>query len=380
MPDVDKIIKVLVVEDDEDDFILTRDLLAEIDPRRFAPEWISSYDAALDRIGGNGFDVCLLDFRLGQHNGLDLLREALKRGASAPIILLTGQGDRETDIEATKAGAADFLVKGQLSSAVLERSIRYAIQQKQMEEERIQRIRDQEARKQAEAANLSKDEFLAMVSHELRTPLNSMLGWVSILRGAPGDEQVRTRAVEAIERAARAQNRLVDDLLDITRVGNGSLWIEKQPVAIGSVIERAAEEAFPAARGRSVTLETSIGGEAAIVEGDPARLQQVFNNLISNAIKFTPPGGRVAVALRHDGNSVVVTVEDNGLGISPAHLPHIFERYHHARDSATNPGGLGLGLAIAHHIVELHGGRITAESEGENRGSTFTVRLPLSAA
>ena len=372
-------IHVLVVEDDEDDFVLTSSLLGEIYTGDFEPEWVNTFEDALERIGGNHYDICLLDYRLGAHDGLELLRHARARGCDAPVILLTGQGDLEIDMEAMRAGASDYLIKGQINAANLERSIRYAIQQKQMAEERIHRIREQEARTQAESANRAKDEFLAMISHELRTPLNSMLGWVSILRGSQDNAEVAARAIDAIERSARAQNKLVNDLLDITRIANGSLWIEKQPVPLVNVIESAVDEAFPAANAKSIDLEVNLDHSVDLVSGDPNRLQQVINNLLQNAVKFTPEGGRVAVRLERDGGCAKVTVADTGKGISPEFLPFVFDRYRQAKDTADRRGGLGLGLAISRHIVELHGGSISADSDGEDQGATFRLILPLMA-
>ena len=369
-------INVLVVEDDEDDYILTSSLLAEIQTDKFEPVWAPSYDDALEKISSTSFDVCLLDYRLGAQNGLDLLRETRKRGYDRPIILLTGQGDQEVDIEAMRAGAADYLVKSQINAANLERSIRYAIQQKQMEEERIKRVREQWARTQAEAANKAKDDFLAMVSHELRTPLNAMMGWVGILRTNKGNEDVYARAIDAIERSAKTQTRLVDDLLDISRIVSGNLLIEKQPLHLASVIEPVLDTAFPSAREKSLTIDVSLERTAKWVNGDPNRLQQVVNNLVQNAIKFTPEGGQIKVTLTYQGDEARITVTDTGKGISSEFLPQVFERYRQARDSGEGRIGLGLGLAIARHIVEAHGGSITAESEGEGRGATFSVALP----
>lgn len=370
-------INVLVVEDDEDDFILTSSLLGEIYTGSFEPEWVKTYEDALERIAGNHFDICLLDYRLGAHDGLEVLKHARERGCDAPVILLTGQGDLEIDMKAMKAGASDYLVKGQINAANLERSIRYAIQQKQMAEERIRRIREQEARTQAEAANQAKDEFLAVISHELRTPLNAMLGWVGILRASREDADIRTRAIDAIERSARAQNKLVNDLLDVARIASGNLWIEKQPVPLVNVVESAIDEAYPSASTKSIELDVALDHAIGLVSGDPTRLQQVLNNLLQNAVKFTPEGGRIAVRLGRENGNAVVSVADTGKGISPEFLPFVFDRYRQAKDSSDRRSGLGLGLSITRHIVELHGGSIRAESAGEGQGATFTVTLPL---
>lgn len=371
-------IRVLLVEDDEDDYVLTTSLLDEIKTDEFEPVWAKTYEEALDAISANCFDVCLFDYRLGAHNGLELLRAARDGGYNCPSILLTGQGDHEVDIKAMKAGASDYLVKGQITPANLERSIRYAIQQKQMQDDRVDQIRDQLARTQAEAANKAKDDFLAMVSHELRTPLNAMLGWVGILRTNKGDENVYARAIDAIERSAKSQNRLVNDLLDISRIASGNLSIEKQPVHLMSMIEPLIEAVYPTAQSRSIEIDVELEKSAKWVHGDPNRLQQVVNNLIQNALKFTPEGGRVSVKLNYHNGIALITVSDTGKGIDPQFLPLVFERYRQGREAKDRRAGLGLGLTIARHIVEMHGGSITVESEGEDRGSTFTVILPIS--
>jgi signal transduction histidine kinase len=370
-------IRVLVVEDDEDDYILTTSLLSEIYSTGVAPQWVRTYEEAIERIGSDDYDVCLLDYRLGPHDGLDVLREARERGVDAPLILLTGQGDIEVDLQAMKAGASDYLVKGQTTAADLERSIRYAIQQRQIARERIRHVLEREARTQAEAANKAKDDFLAMVSHELRAPLNAMLGWVTILRNSPDDRVIRERAIDAIERSARSQNKLVNDLLDISRVTSGNLWIEKQPVPLASVMESAIDEAFPAMKAKSIKLTLDIDHNAGVVEGDMHRLLQVLNNLLQNAVKFTPEGGRLTVSLERHGPTAKISVADNGVGIEPEFLPHVFDRYRQSRGMSERREGLGLGLAIARHIVEMHGGTIAVDSAGKGRGAVFTVTLPL---
>lgn len=370
-------IRVLLVEDDEDDFVLTSSFLAEIYPGKFELTWARSYEEGLEMIFGEGFDVCLLDYRLGPHNGVEILREARGHGYGGPMILLTGQSDPQLDFEAMRAGASDYLVNDELNTANLERSIRYSIQQKQMEDQRIKSIREQNAREHAEAANKAKDEFIAMVSHELRTPLNAMLGWVEILKGNKGDEGVYKRALEAIDRSAKAQNRLVNDLLDISRMESGNLLLENQPVNLASVIERVIETAFPDAEKRSILLETQLDRSVRWVLGDPNRLQQVVNNLVQNALKFTPDGGRVSVTLAYEDSQARIGVADTGKGIAADFLPFVFDRYRQALVSGGTKIGLGLGLNIAREIIALHGGSIAANSEGEGRGATFSIVLPL---
>ncbi len=368
-------IRVLLIEDDEDDFVFARDLLSEIGAGRFEIEWAQTYEQGLARMLGNRFDVCLLDFRLGARTGLDLLREARREGGGAPIILMTGQGDQAIDMEAMRSGAADYLVKGEIDAAGLERSIRYAVQQRRMEEERVRLVREQEARRLAEEANRAKDEFLAMVSHELRNPLNAMLGWVTLLNSGKLDEGAQRRALEVIEHNARAQAQLIDDLLDIARVASGNLRLELRPVDLDQVMEKALDAAYPSAEAKSIAMTADLDRPVEMAAGDPDRLHQVVSNLLSNAVKFTPGGGTIEVSLKRDGGEARITVRDSGDGISAAFLPYIFERFRQGGKSQS--GGLGLGLAIARHIVERHGGTIHAESRGEGQGTKFTVRLPL---
>lgn len=251
-------------------------------------------------------------------------------------------------------------------------------ERKQAEEERARLlVREQAARADAEAANRTKDEFLATLSHELRTPLTSILGWVHLLRSGSLPQGAATSALETIERNAKAQSQLIDDLLDVSRIITGKLRIESVPVEIRSVIEAAVDSVRPAATSKNIQLDMKLDPHAGTVLGDQNRLQQVAWNLFSNAVKFTPDGGRVEVRLNQVDGHVEIEVEDTGQGISSDFLPHVFDRFRQADGTTTRThGGLGLGLAIVRHLVELHGGKIHAASKGENRGSTFTVSLP----
>lgn len=375
--EISKKLKVLLVDDDEDDYLLTKALFADISPDNYEIEWVDSYNTAVALGAPDRFDICLLDYRLGTNTGLDLLEALRKQDYKCPMILLTGQGDREVDNMAMKAGAADYLVKGQISADGLERSVRYAIQQRQSAEERVKLIREQEARARAEAANEAKDEFLATLSHELRTPLNVMLGWVQLLRKNGDNEEIYDKAIDAIERSARMQTQLVDDLLDIARINNDTLELTMKKLDIATTIEPAATGLRPVADDRDITLDLSLPDSPCFVHGDPDRLQQVVNNLLSNAIKFTPIRGSVSLTLSVTDSRCMITVTDTGKGIDPEFLPFIFDRYSQSKDTKSGrKGGLGLGLAITRRIVEMHGGTIKAESAGEGTGAKFTVELP----
>jgi PAS domain S-box-containing protein len=229
-----------------------------------------------------------------------------------------------------------------------------------------------------ESANRAKDEFLAVVSHELRTPLNAMMGWSKMLRGRKLDQQTTERALEAIERNAEAQTRLIEDLLDISRVISGKLRLEVTELDPSSVVQAAIESIRPAAAAKGVRLQAVLDPSAGFVSGDPNRLQQVVWNLLSNAVKFTLKGGRVQIDLRRVQSHIEIIVSDTGKGISADFLPHVFDRFRQADGTLTRAqGGLGLGLAIVRNLVELHGGAVHVESAGENQGATFTVELPL---
>ena len=235
---------------------------------------------------------------------------------------------------------------------------------------------EQQARAQAEAANRTKDEFLAVLSHELRTPLTSMLGWLRMLRTGRLDAAGVDRAYDVLERSTRLQAQIVEDLLDVSRVISGKMVLTLTPVSVGAVVEAALESQRSAATAKRLTITTEIDPAARLI-ADAGRLQQVFVNLISNAVKFTPPDGRVTIRAESAPRFVVVSVSDTGRGMNPDILPYVFEPFRQAEGAHSRVHtGLGLGLAIVRHLVELHGGTVSVASEGPERGSTFTVRLP----
>ena len=391
-------VNVLLVEDDEDDYILTRDLLGEIGSARFDVDWVPTFDAALDQIDGCAHDVALVDFHLGSRDGVELVGEALRRKCDVPIILLTGQGDRETDVAAMRAGAADFLSKSDITPEVLERSIRYAIQHKRAERQRAAVAEAESARREAdvrrdaaEAATAAKDQFLAVVSHELRTPLNAILGWAEVLKHEVGqtdagevDFETVREGIATIERNARAQQALIEDLLDVSRVVAGKIRLNPVPTQLRDVLASAVEVVEMAARRRKIKIIQCVSCELPTIQADPDRLRQVCWNLLSNAVKFTEDGGWVDVLLDRVADAAVITIRDDGAGIDGSDLPLIFDRFAQSDGQSkagpaegTTASGLGLGLAIVRHLVDLHGGTVRAHSDGVGRGSTFTVTLPL---
>ncbi len=259
---------------------------------------------------------------------------------------------------------------------------RYISDLKRSEEEREKiLLREQAARAEAEAANRIKDEFLSTLSHELRTPLTSIIGWAALLRINKMTEEVQAQALETIERNAKIQSQLIDDLLDVSRIISGKLLLDTREINLASVVADSINVVRPAANAKGIHLTYEAGAGRETISGDAARLQQIAWNLLSNAVKFTPEGGEVRVRLERVGTQAKLTVSDTGKGIAAQFLPHVFDRFRQA-DSATTRthGGLGLGLAIVRHLVELHGGTVEVDSPGEGKGSMFSVTLPLTPA
>lgn len=256
---------------------------------------------------------------------------------------------------------------------------RYIGELQRSEESRGQLLlRAERARSEAEAANRIKDEFLATLSHELRTPLTSLLGWSSVLREAKRDEKVLNQGLEAIDRNAKVQAQLIDDLLDVSRIVSGKLNLDVRPLDICSITRAAITVVRPAADAKNITLDYSAEAGVGAISADSARLQQIVWNLLSNAVKFTPHGGKITIRISQEGSNAKVTVSDTGQGIEAEFLPRVFDRFRQADSSTTRSfGGLGLGLAIVRHLVELHGGTVSAESEGVGKGATFSATFPL---
>ena len=319
-----------------------------------------------------------------------LILPASERAAFASLLarLAPGKGDADPrlEVEARRAAGGVFPLEltltaipdgGDFSFSAFARDI---TRRKQDDRERARLLADAErARTQAETASRVKDEFLSTLSHELRTPLTAIVGWTYLLRGGRLDEATARRGLDAIERNAAAQAQVISDILDLSRMVGAKFRLNVRPLQLAPVAAAAIEPLMPAATAKSLKVQAVLDPSAGLVVGDPDRLRQIVGNLAANAVKFTPRGGRVTVRVeRAPPAAVRLVVEDTGEGISADFLPHVFERFRQGDSSNTRShGGLGLGLAVVRHLVELHGGTIEARSEGEGRGAAFTVLLPV---
>jgi len=390
-----KPVRVLLIDDDQEDFLLTQDLLADLPGEEYRLDWVDTYDAGLLAVCAGEYDVYLLDYRLGVRTGLELLRQAQEEGCSAPVILLTGQGEYEIDRAAMQAGAADYLEKGQLDGTILDRAIRYAILQKRSEAELERKVRERTrelellntnlqtevAERRAEEALVEadrrKDEFLATLAHELRNPLAPIRNALEIMRLADGDPAAFNRSRAVMERQVGQMVRLIDDLLDVSRITRGKLQLLTETIDLRGVIEAAVEMSRPQIEKAGLQLSVSIPKQQLPIAGDRVRLAQVLSNLLNNAAKYTESGGKVFLTAGQSDSWAEVKIRDTGIGIPPDMLPRVFELFTQVNRSLNrSQGGLGIGLALVRRLVEMHGGTVQATSSGLGQGAEFAVRLP----
>ncbi|MEX1034281.1 MAG: ATP-binding protein, partial [Cellvibrionaceae bacterium] len=363
-------VKLLLVEDDEDDYILARDLLDEIARDQYTLEWAPSSAEGRAALARNEHDVCLMDYRLGQEDGLSLLKQAPDLGFNAPIIMLTAQDNTTLDIEALKAGAVDYLVKSQLNGARLARAIRYAVARRDVEAERLERLR-------VEAESRSKSEFLAHLSHELRTPLTAILGYTDILlhRAATRKDEAD---LQTIKRNGQHLLSLLNDVLDLSKIAAGKLEINIQSVELNSFLADLRSLMEVAAREKQLSLHFSADQPLpTTLQTDPIRLRQILINLIGNAIKFTNEGYvEVKVSVPHrDTSQACFAVRDTGMGIDSKDVEKLFQPFSQGSGGklALHEGS-GLGLAISKQLAARLGGDIKVKSQ-PNQGSTFLLTI-----
>lgn len=390
-------IRILLIDDDEDEYISMRDLLAEIQENQFHLDWLSDAGRALEEMCGHTYALFLIDYKVGRADGLALLRKAIERGCTAPIIVLAEQVSRAIDLEAMRAGAAGFLDKRGLDAVLLERSIRYGLGRKRHAEELERRVRERTAELartnealQAEIAervrvekalretSRRKDQFLSTLAHELRNPLVPIRNALEIMR-LSGDTPESVEANRSlIGRQVKQLVRLIDDLLDTARITLGTIRLKRENIEVARVVAMAEESARPFIDAAGHRLTVSLPDEPLIVNVDVVRMVQVLRNLLHNAAKYMDGEGRIWLMVEREGAEAVIRVKDTGYGIPPETLEEIFDLFtqlkpHHEQA----PGGLGIGLSLVKTLTQLHGGNVVARSEGPGQGSEFIVRLPL---
>ena len=369
-------IRVLLVDDDEDELLIVGDMLHVACTEKFDLTWASSYEQALDCIRQQCCDVCLIDYRLGEHSGLDLLAAVTAKPGHPQVILLTGAGDRGVDVAATTAGAADYLVKDELTPALLERSIRYA-------DERGRTMKALREARESLSLNLAKGAFLTGMSHEMRTPMNAILGMADMLRESPLSPEQRGY-LEVLRHAGANLLVLINDILDLATFEAGHLKLARLQFDLEKIMDRVLDSIAEKARSKGLVLLAHFSpGVSTAVIGDPNRLRQILVNLLGNAVKFTHAGKILLSVRNHESGKaghLEFTVFDTGIGIPPEKLETIFDDFTQADASLTRKyGGTGLGLGISRRLVEAMGGAITASSR-PGCGSTFRFSVQFEPA
>jgi signal transduction histidine kinase len=381
-------ITILLVDDDDDDRVLVRDELTDAAPGRYAIDWVPTYEQGLATLMQGVHAVGLLDFRLGEQDGLMLVREAQRLGCKAPLILLTGAGLREVDEAALRAGAADYLDKSRLDGELLDRAIRYALERRRVEERTLEVARAEVARDEAEARREQLQELLATISHDLQQPLAAIRARAQLLerqirRGlVAGDEAV----VDGLTQMSDTVMRMAEQLRELVAASRGSgseaLTLHPRPLDLRTLAHSTVEDARQSIRGHVIRLE--LPDAPVVGNWDEARLERVLANLLSNAAKYSPEGGeigvRVGTAQDADGVSwATLGVRDQGIGIPTDELGTIFEPFRRGTNAPAEVAGTGIGLASVRQSVELHGGQVRVASQVGN-GSEFSIWLPLAPA
>jgi len=385
--------RLLVVDDEESLRITTA---AIFENEGYIVDTASSGDEAIELLNNQDYDLVLTDLHMEGGDGLSVLNRIRRQAPLTISVVLTGFASVESAIAALQEGAYDYLVKPcdiesmkhTIRRGVEHRRLMLAEQKARADlrqlnldlEQRIQERTAELTRLNAELAdaNRAKDVFLATLSHELRTPLTPVVGWIKLLRSGTLDEKSVIQALDAIERNAWLQSRLIDDLLDTSRIATGKLHFEPKATDLNSAVKAAVDTVRTSAAARNIELNMALWPASLIVLGEPVRLQQIAWNLVSNAIKFTDPGGKVRITTNLNGKQADLEVIDTGVGIEAEFLPHVFDRFRQADGSTSRRhGGLGLGLAIADALCKMHGGRLKAQSEGVGRGATFSFHLDL---
>lgn len=370
MEKTSKKIRILLVDDDEDDFLIVRNLMSKIQHSPFMLEWCPDFDTSLELICGNEHDAYMIDYRLGAHTGLELLAATEPQKRPQPFIILTGAGDETTEREALRAGASDYLVKGSFDSELLSRTLRYALQRKKIEEQRVQHLL---------SVNRAKDEFISVASHQLRTPATGVKQYIGmVLEGYAGDlndsqRDMLTKAYESNER----QLQIVSNLLRVAQVDAGKVMLRKTEVEMVQLIEDILKEQYSKFAQRDQQCEFIKPSQDVTAYIDKSAFRMVLENIIDNASKYSEEKKTISVGIAKLKDGIRIEVKDQGVGIKDSDQDRLFEKFFRIENPlSTLVGGTGLGLYWAKKIVDLHDGSIRVESE-EGKGTTFIITLPL---
>lgn len=363
-------IRVLVVEDDEDDWLITRKIFSQIKDSAFSVEWSSTYDDAINVIERNEHDVYLIDYRLGEHTGTDILEYMHPEERTQPFILMTGVLDSDLEWKSLRLAAADYLVKGSFDAMLLSRTIMYALQRKHIEQQRVEQLIE---------LNRAKEDFISIASHQLRTPATGVKQYLGmVVEGFVGE--VPAPQLELLQQAYRSnerQLRIISDLLKVAQVDSGKMKLHRSNVNIDTLIKEVIQELRGTVRDREQTVELKERPDTVQnISVDADVIRMVLENIIDNASKYSPQGSTITVEISCDDEMLKVAIGDTGVGIDETDLPRLFEKFTRFDNIlSTKVGGSGLGLYWAKRIVDMHGGRIEY-SQNEPNGSIFTIVLP----
>jgi signal transduction histidine kinase len=414
--EAEKILKVLIIEDDEDDYYILKHKLSEAQTVSYELEWKETFESGLESMSQQQHDVYLVDYNLGEHNGLEFVREAVRLDCKAPVIVMTGQGGQLVDIAAIESGATDYLPKGQITADLLERSIRHSIQHKRAEAavrslnaeleqrviERTAQLREtsldlQRSNKVLHILDRNQQDFIEIAAHELRTPLTVMIGFIGMMKLKPEIKENETllELLTGIGKGANRLHEVVNSMLDIRKIDSGVLKIFPAQITLPPMIDNVVEKLWKEAREtRTLVLTTEYEPDLPPINFDPDLIWKALHHILINAIKYTPDGGEINVRARQialdDGQpGIEISIMDTGIGLDSEHHELIFEKFyqvgspslHSSSKMAFKGGGPGMGLAIARGIIQAHHGKIWIESPGYNevslQGSTVYVHLPL---
>lgn len=392
--------KILMIDDDEEDFMIVRDIINEINHHKYTIDWASSYEEGLKLISEKQHDIYLVDYRIGALTGLELIKKAIEIGCDAPLIIQTGQNDLEIDTKVMKAGAADFLVKGTLSAESLERSIRYSISNhKQLKEiirlntylekrvadrtiileeaiKELNKTKDElsESLKTEKELNELKSRFVSMASHEFRTPLATILSSLSLvaLYGEKNDKEKQTKHINRIKSSITHLTDILNDVLSLSKLEEGIIIFNPEKINIKEFFSHIVKEVEGIVKEGQEIIITHSGNTDAVI--DKKNIRHVLLNLLSNAIKFTPEGKRIELNAIVSDKEIEIIVKDNGIGISEDDQKYLFQRFFRA-SNASSIQGTGLGLSIVSKYIEMHNGTIECESVLDE-GTKFTIKLP----